>query len=279
MWRVAALCVVGLALCEAFALTPPIPKFTHHSSPRGAGHYIRHVDEPATFVRLNESVHPSKNYNFLVKDISGEDRDPNLGPSHSLTNVRRNTSLEVSHLFASRVLGHQIGQTKLAPEGNRVPFSGFNKEIEYCFDISCWRLPDILRPYKKLYIASVQYIVLYFRNIEVGPHLRLADLFRDVDGRTCFHPRLPDQVNTNQTEGDAYHGHPAHYTRPERHRALAVQVVFFALVFAGGLVYFIRAIRAGLAGKTGTFDRDLILGVFGIVCGFVGSLITQLTIF
>lgn len=114
---------------------------------------------------------------------------------------------------------------------------------------------------------------------------RFSALFRFVrlshsllGGRARLLERAPDQVNANRAERYTYDSHPAHYRRPDRNSALAVKIVFFALLFAGGAIYFARALLRGSADRFDTFDRDIILGVFGVVGGVAGGLVIQLSL-
>ncbi len=124
-------------------------------------------------------------------------------------------------------------------------------------------------------VGGVRYI-RFFNRPEHSPFvsdIRVMSVLSSFGSRLALSESLPDQINADAAQAYTDNGHPAHYCRPKRHGLLAIQIVFVTFVGAGGIFYFIRAIRSGLSRQIETFDRDIILGVFGIVGSVAGCII------
>jgi len=85
---------------------------------------------------------------------------------------------------------------------------------------------------------------------------------------------LPNKINIYTTQADADYSYRPHYTRPERHYPLALQIILFALFFFAGIACLLYASIRSNRVKPDAIAGYIILGPPLMAFGVIGCIIT-----
>lgn len=153
-----------------------------------------------------------------------------------------------------------------------------------------------IRPFSHLHVAPLRHdncrgghsaiFNLHDKAISLGFWIRSRDCLIDCNKSALFRnigmqgassaisrfgslsPSSPNKINAYTTERHTDDRHNAHYSRPEGHRLLTIQIILVTLIFAGGVAAFLRALFVQMGTKT--FFGYLIVGISGISGGMAG---------